>query len=86
MSRNLGISLLAAGALVISAPALVDAAPPKAKIGVIMHDHGAPREHNAESYYGIKWFLNHLVHMDVIPMFVANGGSGWQTIASGCVT
>lgn len=43
------------------------------KIGVIMHDHGAPRTHNAESYYGMKWFLNMLVDMTVIPAFVRDG-------------
>lgn len=46
---------------------------PRPKIGVIMHDHGAPREHNAESYYGMKYFLAHMVHMGVIPMFVRMG-------------
>ena len=46
---------------------------PRPKIGVIMHDHGAPREHNAESYYGMKYFLKHMVHMNVIPMFVRMG-------------
>jgi hypothetical protein len=38
-----------------------------------MHDHGAPREHNAESYYGMKYFLAHMVGMGVIPSFVRNG-------------
>ena len=47
--------------------------PPKPKIGVIMHDHGAPLEHNAESYYGMKYFLRHLVGMEVIPSFLVDG-------------
>ena len=46
---------------------------PRPTIGVIMHDHGAPREHNPESYYGMKYFLAHMVHMGVIPMFVRMG-------------
>jgi hypothetical protein len=46
---------------------------PRPKIGVIMHDHGAPREHNAESYYGMKYFLKHMVGMGVIPSFTRNG-------------
>lgn len=48
--------------------------PPGPKIGVIMHDHGAPREHNAESYYGMKYFLHHLMGMGAIPMFLM----GWS--------
>jgi hypothetical protein len=48
---------------------------PRPKIGVIMHDHGAPREHNAESYYGMKYFLKHMVGMGVIPQFVRTGFS-----------
>jgi hypothetical protein len=46
---------------------------PRPKIGVIMHDHGAPRTHNPESYYGMKYFLKHMVGMDVIPKFVRAG-------------
>ena len=43
------------------------------KIGVIMHDHGAPPTHNPESYYGMKWFLNELVNMEAIPGFLRDG-------------
>jgi hypothetical protein len=46
---------------------------PRPEIGVIMHDHGAPRDFNPESYYGMKYFLKHMVGMDVIPMFVRTG-------------
>ena len=43
------------------------------KIGVIMHDHGAPRTFNSVSYYGMKWFLNAMVDMNAIPAFVRDG-------------
>jgi hypothetical protein len=43
------------------------------KIGVIMHDHGAPRTFNSVSYYGMKWFLNAMVDMNVIPSFLRDG-------------
>ena len=73
--RYLVLSITALCALSLGAG--VSAGPPpkpdKPKIGVIMHDHGAPLEHNAESYYGMKYFLRHLVGMEVIPSFLADG-------------
>jgi len=75
---NARIIALAAALLTFSAASVVTAEverTPRPQIGVIMHDHGAPKTHNPESYYGMKYFLGHMVHMGVIPMFVRMGFS-----------
>jgi hypothetical protein len=74
MAMNTRLIVTLTAALVFGVASIATAGPPeKGKIGVIMHDHGAPLEHNAESYYGMKYFLRHLVGMEVIPRFLVDG-------------